>query len=79
MISRRLDTAPPTVFSVLDVSGCRESVCARARVYVFVCVCVCVLRKVVGGLPKGITSLPSSSQERALLLRQGHAVTGHCG
>jgi len=39
-----------------------------------------VLRKVVlGGLPKGITALRSSSQERALLLRESHTMAGHRG
>jgi len=45
---------------------------------------VCFLRVHVtkgglGGLPKGITALRSSSQERALLLREGHTVAGHRG
>lgn len=41
--------------------------------------CTCVTKGGLGGLPKGITALRSSSQERALLLRKGHTVAGHRG
>lgn len=47
------------------------------------CICflrvTCVTKGGLGGLPKGITALRSSSQERALLLRKSHTVAGHRG
>lgn len=75
-------------FAYMILSSSRQHDSALRQtliVWIYVCLCaracVCVLRKVGlgGGLPKGITALRSSSQERALLLRQSYAMAGHRG